>query len=77
MENQYLFNIAIVAILGCIGWFARQLWDATQQLKNDLTKIEVELPTNYMRKEDIESRFDKLETILGRLFEKIEKKIDR
>jgi len=77
MENQFLFNIAIVTVLACIGWFARQLWDAIQQLKNDFTKLEVDLPTNYFRKSDIETRFDKLEAILNRLFEKIEKKVDR
>jgi hypothetical protein len=77
MENQFLFNIAIVTVLACIGWFARQLWDAIQKLKDDLTKLEVDLPTTYVRKSDIEARFDKLEAILNRLFEKIEKKADR
>jgi hypothetical protein len=77
MENQFLFNIAIVTVLGCIGWFARQLWDAIQKLKDDFTKLEVDLPTTYVRKSDIEARFDKLEAILNRLFEKIEKKADR
>ena len=77
MENQSLFNIVVVAVLGCIGWFARQLWDAIQSLKEDLKNIEVELPTQYVRKVDIESRFDKLEAILNRLFEKLDKKADR
>jgi hypothetical protein len=77
MENQSLFNIGVVAALGCAGWFARQLWDAIQQLKNDLTKIEVDLPTNYVRKVDIESRFDKLETILEKIFDRLDRKADK
>ena len=77
MENQSLFNIVVVAVLGCIGWFARQLWDAIQQLKNDLTKIEVDLPTQYVRKVDIESRFDKLESILEKIFDRLDRKADK
>ena len=77
MENQSLFNIVVVAVLGCIGWFARQLWDAIQQLKNNLTKLEVELPTNYMRKVDIEARFDKLEIILEKICDRLDRKADK
>ena len=77
MENQSLFNIVVVAVLACAGWFARQLWDAIQSLKDDLKNLEIELPTTYVRKVDIESRFDKLEAILNRLFEKLDHKADK
>ena len=77
MENQSLFNIVVVAVLGCIGWFARQLWDAIQSLKNDLKSIEIELPTQYVRKVDIESRFDKLESILEKIFDRLDRKADK
>jgi chaperonin cofactor prefoldin len=63
--------------VGCLGWFARQLWEATQKLKDDLTRIEVDLPTNYVTKTDIQARFDKLEAILDKLFEKLDKKADK
>ena len=77
MENQSLFNIVVVAVLGCIGWFARQLWDAIQSLKDDLKNLEVELPTQYVRKVDIESRFDKLESILEKIFDRLDRKADK
>jgi len=77
MENQSLFNIGVVAVLACAGWFARQLWDAIQQLKNDLKEIEVDLPTQYVRKVDIESRFDKLESILEKIFDRLDRKADK
>jgi chaperonin cofactor prefoldin len=77
MENQQLLNILISVSLAVLGWFARQLWEATQNLKNDLKKIEVELPTNYVTKIDIQSRFDKLEAKLDTLFERIDRKVDK
>jgi hypothetical protein len=77
MENQSLFNIVVVAVLGCAGWFARQLWDAIQSLKNDLKEIEIDLPTKYVSKVDIESRFDKLESILEKIFDRLDRKADK
>jgi hypothetical protein len=77
MENQSLFNIVVVAALGCAGWFARQLWDAIQSLKNDLKEIEIDLPTKYVSKVDIESRFDKLESILEKIFDRLDRKADK
>lgn len=77
MDIQSLFNLGLATALACVGWFARQLWDATQKLKEDIKKIEVDLPTNYVTKVDIQTRFDKLEAILNRLFEKLDQKADK
>ena len=77
MDIQTLMNVGISCALACLGWFARQLWEATQNLKDDLKKIEVDLPTNYVRKIDIEARFDKLENILYKLFDKLDGKVDK
>lgn len=77
MEWQTLINIGGAGLLASFGWFARQIWDSVQELKKDVQKIEIDLPTNYVRKVDIESRFDKLEAILARIFDKIEQKADK
>ena len=77
MEWQTIINIGGSALLAALGWFARQIWDSVQELKKDVQKIEIDLPTNYVRKIDIESRFDKLEAILARIFDKIEQKADK
>ena len=77
MEWQTIINVGGSALLAALGWFARQIWDSVQELKRDVQKIEVDLPTNYVRKVDIEARFDKLEAILARIFDKIEQKADK
>jgi chaperonin cofactor prefoldin len=77
MEFQNILNLGISVGLACLGWFARQLWEATQNLKNDIKKIEVDLPTNYVTKADINTRFDKLESILDKLFDKLDNKVDK
>ena len=77
MNDQTIINIIIGTALSVLGWFARQLWDAVQDLKEDMQKIEVELPTHYSRKDEIEAKFDKLEVMLQRIFEKLDTKADK
>jgi cobalamin biosynthesis Co2+ chelatase CbiK len=77
MTDQAIINIIIGAVLSVLGWFARQLWDAVQDLKRDMKQIEVDLPTLYLRKDDFESRLDRIEASLNRIFEKLDHKADK
>lgn len=77
MEFQSLFNILIGAGLTVIGWFARELWDATQKLKQDVSDLELNVSEHYVKKVDINARFDKIESILEKLFDKLDSKADK
>jgi chaperonin cofactor prefoldin len=77
MEDQQIINIIIGVVLSVLGWFARQLWDAVQDLKQDVKQIEVDLPTHYVRKEDLDIRLDRLEAALNRIFERLDHKADK
>jgi hypothetical protein len=77
MIDQGIINLIIGAVLSVLGWFARQLWDAVQDLKRDMKQIEVDLPTHYVRKEDLDVRLDRLEAALNRIFERLDHKADK
>ena len=77
MEFQQLVNLIVGTTLSVLGWFARQLWQAVQDLKEDMKKVEVALPTHYVRKEELESRLDKLEAILMKIHDKLDSKVDK
>lgn len=77
MENQEIVNILIGIGLSVCGWFVRQMWDAVQTLKNDLQKLEIELPTKYVRKQDLDQRLDRIDDMLDKLFERLDKKVDK
>ena len=77
MDWQYLFNLVGAAFMLGVGWWCRQIWDSVQQLKRDVQKIEVALPTDYVRKIDLEARFDKLEFTLQRILDKLDQKADK
>ena len=77
MEWQTIINLVGGATLAAIGWFARQIWDSVAELRRDVHQIEVDLPSNYVKKVDIEARFDRLENILERIFDRLETKADK
>ena len=77
MDNQTLINFGLSVAMACAGWFARQLWEATERLKGDIKNIEIDLPTNYVRKVDIEARFDKIDLALARIYDLIDRKQDK
>jgi hypothetical protein len=77
MDWQYLFTmVAGVGMLG-VGWWCLQIWDSVQNLKKDVQSIEVALPTNYVRKVDLDAKFDKLEATLQRILDKLDQKADK
>lgn len=75
--DQEIINLIIGSVLAVLGWFARQLWDAVQTLKDDMKQLEVDLPTHYVRKDELEQKLDKLEVMLNRIFEKLDSKADK
>jgi chaperonin cofactor prefoldin len=77
MDMNLIINIVLGVTLSVGGWFVRQMWDAVQNLKSDIQRIEVELPTNYVRKSDLDARFDRLESALDKIFEKLDNKLDK
>lgn len=63
--------------LTVIGWFARQLWGAVQELKKDLAVLKEDLPIHYVRKDDFRefrhSVMDSLQRIENLLYQKADK----
>ena len=77
MEFQSMFNFIGGAILVAVGWWCKEIWDSVKTLKEDIKQIEIDLPKNYVSKTDIESRFDKIDATLERIFDKLENKADK
>jgi len=77
VDTQTAINLIGGAILAVIGWFARRLYEATENLRRDIHEIEKDLPISYVRKEDFDKRMDRIEHMLEKIFEKLEGKADR
>jgi hypothetical protein len=81
MDWQPYINIAfgsVLAVIGSVsGWFARQVWGAVQDLKRDLKDLEVKLPVEYVRKDDLSEMMGRIYQILDRIERKLDSKADK
>jgi hypothetical protein len=84
MDWQNFINLGAGGLLAVGGWFCRQLWDAVDKLKNDIGRLELHMSENYVKKSEVENlradmdkRFDRIEMLLDRLFDKLDSKVDK
>ena len=84
MDWQNLINIGVGAGLGVVGWFARQLWDSVKELKSDIGELRLHVSETYVKKSEMETleaqmdkRFDRVEQMIVKLYDKIDQKVDK
>jgi hypothetical protein len=84
MDWQIIINIAAGSLLTIGGWFARQLWDSVKELKKEVADMRLHVSESYVKKLDVENfrsdmdkRFDRIEMLLDKLYEKIDQKVDK
>lgn len=84
MDWQTIINIGAGGMLAVGGWFARQLWDSVKELKSDVSAIRLHMSENYVKKSevdgfraDMDKRFDRIEVLLDKLYEKLDGKVDK
>lgn len=62
--DQFLIFV-LSGVTAVLGWFARELYQATQRLRDDLSALEVRLGTDYVR-------YDRLRDLLEPIKEGID-----
>ena len=64
MDVVEILQLVLGMGLAALGWFARILWQAVSELKDDLSKLKEALPIYYVRKDDFK---DFKESVMGDL----------
>jgi uncharacterized coiled-coil DUF342 family protein len=77
MDTQLIINLATGSLLAVFGWLARQLWDAVKELRDDIHKIETDLPSLYMRKDEFKEGMKEIKDLFTEVFRKIDDLKDR
>jgi hypothetical protein len=73
VETQQLFNIALglAAFLG--GWVLNNITKAIERLDLDVRA----LPITYVSKDDYRRDIDDIKEMLGKIFDKLDAKVDK
>jgi hypothetical protein len=84
MDWQTVINLGLGTVVAAMGWFARELWDSLKELRKDTHEIEKELRELYVRRDDLRevriemaARFDKIESLIGSLYDRLNDKADK
>lgn len=77
MDTQTIVNFVAMTAIGVGGWFAREVWGAVKELRNDLHKIETNLPKEYVLKIDLDKRMQHIEGMFQRIYDKLDNKQDK
>lgn len=77
MEPQTIINLVAGSVLMVVGWLARELWVAVKELRADLHRIEIEMPTNYIRRDEFSEGMKEIKEMLRQIFDRLDSKVDK
>ena len=75
-QYKSLIEMGLWVIVATMGWFLRELWGAVKELRDDLHQLEVDLPSNYVKRDDFSTEMNKLRQDIRQDFQIAFKKID-
>ena len=77
MDVQSLFNTLFGILIAAVGWWCRQIWDSIQDLKDDVKRIEVDMPHYYVTKDDYRDDISEIKKMLSDIFQELKTKADK
>lgn len=77
MDYKDIFLIILGTGLTSLGWFARQVWSAVQELKTDLNTLKVEIGTNYVRYDRLKDIMEPIMDALTDIKDTLKSKADK
>jgi hypothetical protein len=77
VDYQTLFNIILGVVMTIIGWFGRSVWEASIELRADLSRLREDIPRTYISREDYRADIRDVKDMLTRIFDKLDSKVDK
>jgi hypothetical protein len=77
LDLQTGFYIIVGMLIAGAGWWAREIWTALSKLREDIHDIEVDLPSNYLKKDEFNDAMKTLNDKLDKIWAKLADKADR
>lgn len=77
MEITQIALWVLGAVCGVLGWFARELYSATQALRKDLSSLEVRIGTDYVRYDRLQDAFKPIMDSLHEIKQTLSSKADK
>ena len=77
IDLQQFATGLLTLISGVLGWFARELWQAVQALRKDLSSLETKIGTDYVRYDRLQDALKPIMEALSHINNKLDHKVDK
>lgn len=77
MSIDQIFMVLLGLVCGVLGWFARELYNATQSLRKDLSALEVKLSADYVRYDRLQDAMKPIMESLHEIKVALRSKVDK
>ena len=75
--TQDLYNIAVGIAGAAIGWMLKIVWESVRVLQDEMKRVERELHTSYVSKDDYRSDIQEIKEMVKAIFDRLERKADK
>lgn len=75
--EQSVFNWLVGGVGAAFGWILKVIWDAVTELRQDMKDLNKEVHEDFVRKEDYRVDIAEVKQMLGRIFDKLDSKVDK
>ena len=77
MDIEQAFLLLIGATCGGLGWFANQLYHAIETLRKDLTDLEIQIGSDYVRYDRLQDMLKPIALGIEEIKESLKHKADK
>ena len=77
MNLEQVFLVLLGLTCGILGWFARELYNATQSLRKDLGALEVKISAEYIRYDRLQDAMKPIMDSLHEIKIALQSKVDK
>lgn len=70
--DQSTLNIAAGAVMACLGWFARMLWDRQEAQSRELSDFRVTIARDYATTSELNSNMNEIKSDLRYIRERLD-----
>ena len=75
MDGSQIIMLALGVTCAILGWFARELYSATQALRKDLSSLEVRMSVEYVRYDRLQDAIKPLTEAIKEVKEQVSRRI--
>ena len=75
--DQSLINALFTMFGALMSWVLKTVWDAIRDLNKDMKELQAELHHNFVIKDDFNSAINRIETMCGKILDKLDSKVDK